>query len=100
MSSPRDIEKMLGGALPKDTVQEAMETHKPFGSSVFVSTKPVNVAPKLRSTEIQIAIVASHVEESTPSCKKLGQAIGFLTNGTHVTPNNDTFPKLQQGGNC
>jgi hypothetical protein len=76
-SSPRDIEKMLGGALPKETVQEAMETHKPFG---FL----INATLELRSIEIQTSIIASHVEENVPPRKKLGQAIGFLTSGTHA----------------
>jgi hypothetical protein len=106
-SSPHDIEKMLGGAPPKDNVQEAMETHEPFGSSMFVSIQPVNAALKLGSIEIQTSTVASHVEESAPPRKKLRRAIGFLTYGAHAigpttraTPYSDIFPRLKQGGNC
>ncbi len=74
-SSPPNIAKMLGGAPPKDTVQEAMETHEPFGSPISVSAQPVNAALELGSTEVQTSTVASHVEENAPPRKKLRRAI-------------------------
>lgn len=83
-SSPPDIEKMLRGAPPKDIVQEAMETHEPIGSSMFVSAQPINAALKLGLTKIQTSTITSHVEESAPPRKKLWRAIGFLAGGAHA----------------
>ncbi len=57
---------MLGRAPPKETVQEAMKTHKPFGSPMSVFAQFVNAALERGSTEIQSSTVASHVEESAP----------------------------------
>ncbi len=75
-SSPPALEKLLRGAPPTKTIQEAMKTHEPFGSHVFVSAQPVYGALELMSTEIQTSSVTSHVEEgASPPCTRLRRVL-------------------------
>jgi hypothetical protein len=105
--SPPAIEKLLGGAPPTKTIQEAMETHKPFGSCVFVSPQPINGAPELMSTDTKHHLLPAMLKRVLVLHAQdyVVLWIAHKWNPCHqsnytCTPYDDTFAKIRQGGNC